>query len=260
MPTQIWNIFFDFHGVLADVTMVIRSYQYYLQRILRSIDIPKGKAIQIHDVAYRKWLNGINRISKEYDEGLLNSETFMQKYNQIDKDWELVILSYVPLERQKEVTPFLKTSILEYEALSNGKYPILYPEVVSVLSKLFLLKNLHMHIASSASSHHVKGALHYHNIDRFFKTIIGYDIVKAPKKARKGDYFRNMLKITRADPRKSIFIGDSLDEASIAKKCNMIFIMVDREEKNPTSITVDNSKFIVRDLTEIIEFIKKLIA
>ncbi len=260
MLTQILNIFFDFHGVLADVTMVIRNYQYYLQRILNPIGIPKGKAIQIHDIAYRKWLDGINRISKEYDEGLLNSKTFIQKYNQIDKDWELFILSSVPSQRQKEVAPFLNTSILEYEALKNGKYPILYPEVISVLSTLFLQRNLHMHIASSASSLHVKGALYYHNIDRYFKTIIGYDTVKAPKKARKGDYFRNMLKITKADPRKSIFIGDSLDEASIAKKCKMIFIMVNREGKNTTSITVDNTTFIVHDLTEIIKFIYKLIA
>jgi phosphoglycolate phosphatase-like HAD superfamily hydrolase len=213
MSKQIWNIFFDLHGVLADVNMVIKNYQYYLQKIFNSIDIPQNKAIEIHDIAYRKWVKGINRISKEFDKGLLNSESFIRKYNQIDREWELFALSYVPLQRQKEVTPLLKTSVLEFEALSKGKYPILYLEVMSVLSKLLLYKDLHMHIASSASSRHVRGAIHYHGLDKFFKTIIGYDTVKAPKKARKGDYFINMLKITNANPRKSIFIGDSLDEA-----------------------------------------------
>lgn len=237
----------------------MRNYEDYLKKILNSIDIPNSKAIEIHDIAYKNWSSEINRISNEFDKGLLNSESFIRKYKDIDRKWELFILSHVPLERQKEVAPFLKTSVLEYEALAKGKYPIVYSEVKSVLSKLYLMENLHMHIASSASSHHVRGVLHYHDLDKYFKTVIGYDTVKAPKKARKGEYFRNMLEITNANPRKSIFIGDSLEEASLAKKCEMIFIMVKRDGKISSSLALDNNTLIVQELTGIFQFIGQLI-
>ena len=78
----------------------------------------------------------------------------MREYKLIDAKWEKFILNSVPLEHKNAIKPLLRTSLVEYEALANGLYPILYPEVISVLTELVNISHLRMHIASSASSRH----------------------------------------------------------------------------------------------------------
>ncbi len=115
-----------------------------------------------------------------------------------------------------------------------------------------------MHIASSASSRHVKGAIVLHNLNDFFKGLIGYDTVRAPKKASSGIYFKNMLQIANADPSRSIFVGDSIEEANLANKFGMEYIMVWRDSpfKEPR-----NMEFrIIRNLTELLPIIKEIMA
>ena len=198
--------------------MVQKNYQHYLLRILTPLGISQHQVIEIHDRALKKWLNGITKISKDFDLEKLDSTTFMEEYLRNDRKWERYVLNYVPVSQKENVSPYLNTSVLEYKALANGKYPILFPEVKNVLLNLKKFKNLSMHIASSASSNHVKGVVHFHNLEEFFNMNIGYDIVKAPKKAKKGIYFKNMLTITGANPSRSIFIGDTIDEANLAIK------------------------------------------
>lgn len=260
MPKPTWDLFFDLHGVLADVNMVQENYRHYLVSILTPLGIAEKKAVKIHDIELKKWLNAINRISKEFDNGNLDAETFMEEYHRIDKKWENNVLNYLPVLKRAEAAPHIITSVLEYNALANGKFPILYPEVENVLMKLRSFKNLSMHVASSASANHVKGALHFHNLEVYFKMNIGYNTVKAPKIAKRGDYFRNLLKLTEADPSHSIFIGDSIHEAYLAKKFGMSFIMVNRNYKSTDHTEFNENWIKVKDLTEILDHIELLLS
>jgi phosphoglycolate phosphatase-like HAD superfamily hydrolase len=251
-----WDIFFDLHGVLADVNAVNKNYGNYLERILKPVGLSQERVLKIHQKAFRGWLASIIRLFDDQKEGLFDSGVFMRNYRLIDSEWENFILDFVPLEHRKSIKPLLKTSLIEYEALAKGPYPILFPEVSSVLSELMKIGNLRMHVASSASSHHVKGAVVLHNLNDIFKELIGYDTVKAPKKASSGIYFKNILDIVNANPRYSIFVGDSIEEAIFSRKLGMNFIMVQRERSSPKKM-IENSHFkIVSNLNEIIPIIQ----
>ncbi len=256
MPKSTWDLFFDLHGVLADVNKVQENYRHYLVSILTPLGISEKKAVKIHDIELKKWLNAINHISMEFDNGNLGTDTFMEEYHRIDKKWERDVLNYLPVLKRTEAAPHLITSVLEYKALANGKFPILFPEVENVLMKLHSFKNLSMHVASSASANHVKGAIQFHNLEEYFKMNIGYNTVKAPKKAKRGDYFRSVLKITGADPTHSIFIGDSIHEANLAKKYGMNFIMVNRNYRRKNHTEFNENWITVKDLTEILDHIE----
>ncbi|MHA1969716.1 MAG: HAD family hydrolase [Candidatus Hodarchaeales archaeon] len=260
MPKPTWDLFFDLHGVLADVNKVQENYRHYLVSILTPLGISEKKAVIIHDIELKKWLNAINRISKEFDDGNLDTDTFMEEYHRIDKRWERNVINYLPIVKQAEAAPHLITSVLEYKALANGIYPIFYPEVKNVLMKLQSFKNLSIHVASSASANHVKGAIQFHNLERYFKMNIGYNTVKAPKKAKRGDYFRNLLKLTEVDPTQSIFVGDSIDEAYLAKKFGMNFIMVNRNYRSMDDTEFNENWIIVKDLTEILDHIETFLS
>ncbi len=255
-----WHIFFDLHGVLADVNAVNKNYQYYLLKILSPIGMPQRKVEEIHDKGFRKWITEITHLFDEFEEwetDKSNLEAFMRNYRLIDKAWEEFILDFVPTKYKKSIKPFLNTSRVEYEALADGPYPILFPEVYPSLNELIKSKNLLMHIASSASSRHVKGAVVLHNLNDFFTRLIGYDTVRAPKKASSGIYFSNMLQIANADPSRSIFVGDSLEEANLASKFRMEYIMVWRDfpSKEPKNMGFR----IIKNLTALIPVIKELI-
>ena len=186
MPETYWDLIFDLHGVLADVSAVNRNYGNYLEKVLVPTGMKREEVVKIHEFAFKNWIEEITRLTNEFDESeewSTNSEVFMRKYNLIDIKWEKFILESVPLEHKNGIKPLLKTSIVEYEALAKGSYPILYSEVKSVLTELVKINHLRMHIASSASSCHVKGAVARHNLKDFFQELIGYDTVKAPKKA-----------------------------------------------------------------------------
>lgn len=87
-----------------------------------------------------------------------------------------------------------------------------------------------MHVASSASINHVQGVLESCGLTPFFQHAIGWDVVRAPKKARHGLYFTRMLArtgIRRGET--SFFIGDSVEEGLLASAKNMRYVLVDRE-------------------------------
>jgi len=198
-----WDLVFDLHGVLADVNAVNRNY---LERILVPTGLNRGKIRKIHEIAFKNWISEIGHLTNEYDEGenqnAKKSDVFMRRYHQIDLKWENFILKNISSNYRNSVKPLLKTSLVEYEALANGSFPILFPEVNSVLSELTKVSNLRMHIASSASSQHIKGTVSRHNLKEFFQELIGYDTVKAPKKSSSGDYFRKMLQVIDTIPKK----------------------------------------------------------
>ncbi len=224
--------------------------------------IKRQKVFEIHEKAFENWAAEITRLYTKFDEWEKrgsSSETFMKSYKLIDAKWQEFILSFVPLEHKGAIRPLLETSLVEYEALANGSYPILYPEVSSVLTELVKIANLRMHVASSASSHHVKGAVVLHNLNEFFQKIIGYDTVEAPKKANSGKYFKNMLQIINAEPNKAIFVGDSFEEANLAIKFGMKFVLVWRnkisEQKEPQKDQFE----IIKNLTALVPIVKELV-
>lgn len=262
MPESHWDLVFDLHGVLADVNAVNQNYGEYLERILVPTGMKREKILEIHKYAFNNWISEIIRLTDEFDEGESQStysDVFVRKYKQIDAKWEKFILDNVPLEHKDTIEPLLTTSLVEYEALANGPYPILYPEVNSVLSDLVNIDHLRMHIASSASSQHVKGAVTLHNLKKFFQTLIGYDTVKAPKKAASADYFKRLLQVIDTIPERIIYVGDSIDEANLTTELGMRFVLVWRKKSTEPEIIQKGSLGTIKDLTALLPIIKTLL-
>lgn len=254
-----WDLIFDLHGVLADVNAVNRNYGNYLENILVPTGMKREKVLKIHEFAFKNWITEITQLFNEFDgwkRRSASSEVFMRKYKLVDAKWEKFILKNVPLEHKNTVKPLLRTSLVEYEALAKGSFPILYPEVNSVLTELVKISHLRMHIASSASSRHVKGAVTRHNLKEFFQELIGYDTVKAPKKACSGEYFKRMLQIIETIPERAIFVGDSIEEANLATKLGMKFVLVWRKKNSEPQRTQKDQFEIINDLTALIPIIK----
>ncbi|MFX0182399.1 MAG: HAD family hydrolase [Candidatus Hodarchaeota archaeon] len=253
MSQHRFDLFFDLHGVLADLEIVSENYNDYLVRVLIPTGIKREEVSMIHRKAFVQWLEEIYDLSKTEEEIVFDPVEFINKYSTIDKKWENFILSNVPKHHRESIRPLLDTKRVEYEALAYGA-PILYPEVQSVLEELKEISNLYMHIASSASSQHVKGAVDRHQL-HFFQTLIGYDTVKAPKKEKNGRYFKEMLALTQANPKRSIFVGNSIEEAQLSLRFGMHFIMLDRESQI-NKIERNNLPYrVFDDLTEILPLI-----
>lgn len=243
-----------------DVRAVNKNYGNYLEKILTPTGIKREKINEIHEIAFENWITDITHLFNNFEEINFDSEAFMTDYKAIDVKWEEFILNFVPSEHKSTVKPLLKTSLVEYEALANGIYPILYPEVNTVLKELAKITDLRMHIASSASCKHVRGAVDLHNLSDFFQELIGYDTVKAPKKAESGKYFKQMLQIINTVPERTIFVGDSIEEANLALKFGMRFILVKRKKIYSMKNTLEEQIKIIQNLTELIPIIKELIS
>ncbi|MFW9856008.1 MAG: HAD family hydrolase [Candidatus Thorarchaeota archaeon] len=220
------DVFFDFHEVLSDRYAVSQNYRIYLANVLDPVGISPEEAFQIHDKAYNIWIGKIISLPDKFDDDGDN-EKFMARYRKIDEEWEHYILDHIPQNQRENIKPLLKTSTVEYQALAQGG-PILYSDVVPTLETLRTRLNLRLHVASSASSHHVKGGIDRHGIKDFFSTIVGYDTVRAPKRAKNTYYFEKLLEITDSIPQQSVFVGDSIEEAANSKAVGMHFIMVQR--------------------------------
>ncbi len=113
-----------------------------------------------------------------------------------------------------------------------------------------------MHIASSASSQHIEGVITRNNLRRFFTKIIGYDTVEAPKKAQSGRYFKTMLERTNANPARSIFVGDSVNEANLANKAGMKFIMIWRKQTPSKQVNITQNYKILSNLSTLCSVIQ----
>jgi phosphoglycolate phosphatase-like HAD superfamily hydrolase len=257
LSKQCFDLFFDLHGVLADLEVVSKNYDDYLARVLLPTGIKRHEVSIIHRKAFTQWLEEINDLSKIVKENIFDPIEFVKKYRAIDKKWENFILKNVPKHHRESVRPLLDTKRVEYEALANGA-PVLYPEVMSVLEELKEFTNLCMHIASSASSQHVKGAVDRHQL-HFFQEIIGYDTVKAPKKEKNGRYFKEILALTQANPKRAIFVGDSIEEAQLSLRFGMQFIMIDREGHINETERNNLPYRVVDNLTEILPLIRLLL-
>lgn len=255
------HLVFDLHGVLADVHAVNQNYQNYFEKVLVPVGIQQHKVFEIHEIAFRNWITEISRLFKKFDKlEKTDSEVFIRNYKRIDNKWEEFILNYVGFEHKRTVKSLLSTPRVEYEALAYGAYPILFPEVSSVLEELFKLNpHLHMHIASSASSRHVKGAITLHNLNKFFQKLIGYDTAQAPKKACSGIYFKRMLQIIGTKPNQVIFVGDSLEEATLAIKSGMMSVMVRRNKSSPLTKPSSLNFKVIPNLSDLIPIIRALI-
>jgi phosphoglycolate phosphatase-like HAD superfamily hydrolase len=257
LSKQRFDLFFDLHGVLADLEVVSKNYDDYLARVLLPTGIKRHEVSIIHRKAFTQWLEEINDLSKIVEENIFDPIEFVNKYRAIDKKWENFILKSVPKHHRESVGPLLDTKRVEYEALAYGA-PVLYPEVLPVLEELKEISNLHMHIASSASSQHVKGAVDRHQL-HFFQEIIGYDTVKAPKKGKNGRYFKEMLALTQTNPKRAIFVGDSIEEAQLSLRFGMHFIMLDRESHINKNERNNLPYKVVDNLTEILPLIHLLL-
>ncbi|MFW9990675.1 MAG: HAD family hydrolase [Candidatus Odinarchaeota archaeon] len=254
-----WDIFFDLHDVLAYVSAVGKNYESYLAKVLAPAGVTRGEAINIHGEAFKRWIGEFRRLTDGLEGDDSSPESFMDRMREIDRKWEDFVLGSVSLENREVIAPQLNTSKLEYEALAEGPYPVLYPEVKGVLERLKEIDSLSLYIASSASSHHVRGVVALHGLAGYFKKLIGYDTVEAPKKSPSGQYFKKMLTITGADPFCSIFVGDTIEEATLATKSGMKFVMVQRNQQSLEN-RVKTIKFdVVRNLTEFLAVISDYI-
>ncbi|UCG01807.1 MAG: HAD family hydrolase [Candidatus Heimdallarchaeota archaeon] len=260
MPESHWDLVFDLHGVLADVNAVNLNYGTYLKKILEPTGIKREKIVEIHEHAFKNWITEITKLTNDYDEDEnTNSEVFMKKYTLVDAKWENFILNTIPFEHKIAIKPLLETSLIEYEALAKGPYPILYPEVKSVLTEIVEIGHLRMHIASSASSRHVKGAVVRHNLENFFYKLIGYDTVKAPKKARNADYFTRMLQVIGTVPERIIFVGDSIEEANLTTQLGMKFVLVKRKKDFESTEISKNNLEVINDLNALLPIINTVL-
>ncbi len=251
-----WNIFLDLHGVLADGTAVIRNYESYLVSLLAPIGITRKKTRDIHKKAYTKWIKEVRRITSGLEGDLDDPNHFMKAMKSNDRNWEQFILNFVPFDQKKRIKPYIQTAKFEYEAMANSSLSILFPEVRTVLEQLERIPNISLHIASSASSQHIEGLITRNALKRFFTKIIGYNTVEAPKKASSGRYFKKMLKITNANPNRSIFVGDSINEANLATKTGMKFIMIWRNPKPPKQVSITLNYKILTNLSELCSIIQ----
>ncbi|MFW9779772.1 MAG: HAD family hydrolase [Candidatus Heimdallarchaeota archaeon] len=249
------DIFFDFHGVLAKLDAVSQNYRRYLSRVLSSVGISCQEALAIHDRAYNLWIEKIKSLRDDFDVNE-DSRRFMRQYQNIDEGWERYILNYISPDKREQIKPVLKTSTLEYQALAQGG-PILYSDVIPTLETLYAEKGIYLHIASSASSHHVKGGADRHSLGKYIKTFIGYDTVQAPKKAKNPLYFHKMLEITNSTPNSSIFVGDSIDEAINSTKVGMHFVAIHRDGRKPSpEMNIPMMRKIVSNLREIVPIVR----
>ncbi len=249
-------MFFDLHGVLADGNAVIQNYERYLVSLLSPIGISHKKTRDIHKKAYSQWIKKVRRIIAESEGDLDDSNHFMTAMKSNDKDWEQFILQFVPFDQKMRIEQLIKTVNFEYEAMANSPVSILYPEVKTILEKLIKIPNISMHIASSASAQHIEGVITRNKLRRFFTQIIGYNTVEAPKKAHSGRYFKTMLERTNANPSRSIFVGDSVNEAFLASKMGMNFIMIWRKPTLPKQVNITLNYKILSDLSDLHTVIK----
>ncbi|MHA1214269.1 MAG: HAD family hydrolase [Candidatus Hodarchaeales archaeon] len=253
-----WNIFFDLHGTLVNPNLVRKNYEEYLVKTLSYTGLTREEIISIHTEAFYDWVRKVNEINQDITIES-DPEKFMSEMALFDQEWEEFILNRIPKSFQKEVSAQLKTAIVEYEALAEGKFPVLYPEAKEVIKTLHSVPNLSMHIASSASSNHVKGIVHLHKLEPFFKFLIGYDTVRAPKRGSTGIYYQNLIKLTKVRPETTIFVGDSKEEAIHATRYNFKFIMLERGQNNKNLATNDLDLIIIRDLKELLPIIENLV-
>ena len=230
---------------------VFQNYEEYLITILSPVGLTRKKITYFHKKALDQWLDQVNKIaidSKcEYD-----PDYFLKEMGKVDREWEQYILTKITKCKRIQVEDNIKTSNLEYNALARGHVPILFPEVHTTLKNLSEISNLNLNIASSASSHHIKGAITLHKLEGIFKNLIGYDIAKAPKKGLSGVYYKKIIELTQTEPTRTIFIGDSREEAVHSKKLGFKFIMVSRDGNTFSDLKENDSFYYVRKLDEIL--------
>ncbi|MFX0100849.1 MAG: HAD family hydrolase [Candidatus Hodarchaeota archaeon] len=254
-----WHIFFDLHGVLAVLGEVGKNYANFIVKILEPVGISRKEAIDIHAKAHKIWIKAFreaNNISTSDD---YDPDAFMARIKELDTEWENFVLAFIPEGDRTKIKPMLETQKAEYSAMAGMNSNALYPEVKEVVQHLKDIRNVRMHVASSASSYHIKGTLDSQDLTRFFDTLIGFDTVKAPKKAPGGWYFKKMLEITGADPNHSFFVGDSMEEAQLAMEHGLKYVMVDRFNK-PGKYDVKDLNFeIIDDLSQLFPIIQRYI-
>ncbi len=246
---MVWNIFFDLHGPLVDLRKVFQNYDAYLVTVLSPIGLSHRRISCLHRKALDQWLDKVNKIATD-PKCEIDPDYFLKEMERIDKEWEQFILTKIPKSKRMQVEDHIKASIVEYNALAKGQIPILFPEVRSTLLELSQIPTLNLNIASSASSHHIKGVIILHNLEGLFKYLIGYDIVKAPKKGLTGIYYKKIIELTQAQPAKTIFIGDSREEAAHSKKVGFKFIMVSRNGTTFSDLETNDTFHYVRKFDE----------
>ncbi|MHA2000004.1 MAG: HAD family hydrolase [Promethearchaeota archaeon] len=251
------DIFFDLHGVLIDIATVGGFYEEYLQEILVPLGMTRQQINSIHARVQVAWVRAFRALNDVPDGEVHDVDAFLSKIKKINDDWNNGILSQIPEDLRDSIRDKFHTFTLEYNVMSRVTKSTLFRDVERVLEELSRIDGIVLHVASSASSYHVRGTLEGQGIAGYFTSIFGYDTVSAPKKAPHGYYFEQMIKISGAIPEKSIFIGDSLEEATLSKKFGMRYVMVNRNSKN-----IENRNYdfpVITELRDILPIVENLI-
>jgi len=243
MERNTWDIFFDLHGVLIDPEHVVKNYEDFLINLVAPTGIFKSDILKVYRIAHVEWVSAFEDINTGIDDYANEPERFMEKIAVMDYKWQQTILSAFPNKSHRDmIAPFLSTEFFEYEAMANGDPNTIYPDVLPALNSINEISQVRaLHVASSASSHHIRGAMSIVNsLSKHFKYFFGYDVVKIPKKSTSGLYFKVIQELAGSIPGRTIFIGDSFREARLSINRGMKFIMIDRfpahEKQNVNSI------------------------
>lgn len=222
------DAFFDLHGVLADARAIGKRYEAHVARVLEAAGVDSKAARRIHGEVLARWVTAFRAASHIDDGDGFDEAGFMARMRRIDDDWETYLLDRIPEAHRETSREQLVTSTVEYDAMVAAPCEgVIYPDVRPALQRL-QRAGITLHVASSASTNHVRGTIESCNLVAFFSCVIGYDAVRAPKKATHGLYFSRMLDLAGARGDASAFVGDSVEEGTLASARGMRYILVDR--------------------------------
>ena len=259
MTKKTCDIFFDLHNVLVDPSAVRKNYNHYIEQELLHYGYSKEDINDIHEQAFTTWLSEILELTQSFDNEYISSTSFMNNYAQIDKMWEKQILDKIPASDREKYSDYFSTHNAEFNAMVKGPYAMLYPDTIPNLTQIKRIKNTRLHVASSASSTHVKGVLTRHDLMEFFVGKIGYDTVSAPKKSHTLTYFHKMLKIVNANPDTSIYVGDSIEEYTLTKKIGVMCVLISRNPINKFPTPQINTSLVLDNLDGLTDIIDRVI-
>ena len=136
---------------------------------------------------------------------------------------------------------------IELEALPTM---LLKPNVVETLTEL-REKNYRLGIATRSHGEYAVQALKKFNLTGFFHGIIGRDETPYPKPDPR--HLIATIKLIKADPRKTLYIGDTTTDLATSQAANVDFVGYWRDEEWAKRLIDGGCKKVIKDLYELVE-------
>ena len=136
---------------------------------------------------------------------------------------------------------------IELEALPTM---LLKPNVVETLKEL-REKNYRLGIATRSHGEYAVQALKKFNLTSFFHGIIGRDETPYPKPDPR--HLIATIKLIKADPRKTLYIGDTTTDLATSQAANVAFVGYWRDEEWAKRLIDGGCTKVIKDLYELVE-------